>query len=427
MPFPDDENINDLEKAKFGKNANGDRFVRVSLDNTIDIFGRQSVANPATLIDYSGNGPFDEARYIATKFTGSGIAAKDANEPSIKLTTTTASGDEAIIQTRRSVHYFKGNAQSVIFTGRFSQLQENLRQRYGYFNENYGLFFEANGLDFRIVRRSKVTGSIVDHVIEQADWNGDTMDGSGDGNNPSGYTFDPTKESVFQIEFGWLGALGIRFYVFYGLQRITLHQESYSQIETLPYMDSGFNHIRMELTNTGTIAEASAMYSTCFSVQSGGEIDHPITTRMISTGKTPVSLTTSEVIVAGIRLNSNYISKSELKPYAFTVYASGGNNLVYYRVLYNPTLTSPTWAAGSEGTYDVLTNQPVFSGGSELKTGWLDSSKNASNQTVFGQTLRDDIWLGGDVDGNQDALVLVASTVASTAAVYFQGEFLEYT
>lgn len=49
--------------------------------------------------------------------------------------------------------------------------------------------------------------------IAQTAWNGDTMDGSGDDGNPSGFQLDPTKYNVFQINIQYLGAGVITFQI----------------------------------------------------------------------------------------------------------------------------------------------------------------------------------------------------------------------
>lgn len=53
--------------------------------------------------------------------------------------------------------------------------------------------------------------------IYQADWNGDTMDGSGDANNPSGIALNPANGNVYQIQMQYLGFGAVEFKVIAGL------------------------------------------------------------------------------------------------------------------------------------------------------------------------------------------------------------------
>lgn len=47
-------------------------------------------------------------------------------------------------------------------------------------------------------------------VISRDFFNGDPVNGNG----PSGYLLDPTKVTMYKIEFGWYGAIGAKFYVY---------------------------------------------------------------------------------------------------------------------------------------------------------------------------------------------------------------------
>ena len=49
--------------------------------------------------------------------------------------------------------------------------------------------------------------------VYQSSWNVDTMDGSSDENNPTGYDLDITEGYIYQIEFVWYGYGAIQFFI----------------------------------------------------------------------------------------------------------------------------------------------------------------------------------------------------------------------
>jgi len=73
-------------------------------------------------------------------------------------------------------------------------------------DRNNGIYFKYDASGLSVVREKG--GTEVD-VIAQADWNLDPLDGTG----PSGYTLDPSKGNIYQINYTWYGYGEIRFSV----------------------------------------------------------------------------------------------------------------------------------------------------------------------------------------------------------------------
>jgi len=401
----------------------------VSLPETnFDQQGRLRVSDHKTIFEITGGTPFDTTRYWAVTTAGSGSQAAAANdEPARVLSTTTASGDRCNIQTYRRVEYNKGHSQLILMTAAFDTPKANLTQRVGYYCNLHGLFFQAKGTTFQVVRRESVsTGSAIDNEVDQDSWNVDTLDGSGDANNPSGIEFDPTKATVYGIDFLWLGVKSVRFYVGIGEDLVLVHKMEFSNLLDDVYMDSGMAPIRAEILNTGTVASSSSLKFICSSVKSEGSDVNIGVVRVVDTGTSAVSINTNPKVVAGIRLNYTDYVNGSIKPIHFSLIPTSGNNFAYYQVIVGASLTSPTWTANSEGIADVLTNNPSYSGGSVLESGFIQLRNKNKTVTNLNAEVDSDVYLGRDCDGNEISLILVVETVSGTGNVLFSGSYREY-
>lgn len=414
-----------LVESRSSSTENSPSIVKFQ-DFRYDAFGRGRVSQPNTIFESSFNAGLDTVRYFDVALVGGGTQTMPSTEPSMKLTVTAASGDKTTASTRRRVQYFKSNSQQVFVTGRFNALKAGLVQRLGYFSSDDGLFFEMDGLTPEVVRRSSVGGSIVDTAVPQSSWNVDTMDGSNDSNNPCNCTFDPTRQQVLIIEFGWLGSLGVRYSIQNGFRRVLVHQMDFANILDVPFMYSGFNKITAEIENIGATDGTSSMFFTCSSVQSEGETAHPGTLRVVDTGVTTISISGVDKVAAGIRINSSFLKRSSVRPVSFNVVPVSGNNQVYFKIVYNPILTGATWVQHSEGIVDVLTNNPAYSGGSIVDSGFLDSNNRSQSTLSFDTEVLGDVYIGSDISNSPDSLILVLRTLSGTGSVLYTSKFREF-
>ena len=105
-----------------------------------------------------------------------------------------------------------------------------------------------------------------EYWTKQADFNMDTLDGSGNANNPSGMDLDPTKLNVFQISFRWLGVGVINYAIEDQVtgEIIMFHRQHYTNQHLLPHIDNPSFRIGYTVTNKGnttnlTVIGASMM------------------------------------------------------------------------------------------------------------------------------------------------------------------------
>jgi hypothetical protein len=145
-----------------------------------DAFGRQRVSNPFTLFDsshrYKDNGLWN------TSIASGGSAVFSVNEGLVNLNVDTTSGSEVLRETSKVFSYQPGKSLLVMNTFVMAPAQNRLRQRVGYFGRDNGLYIQLNNTTLSFVKRSSVTGVLVETVVPQSSWNVDKMDGSG----PSG-------------------------------------------------------------------------------------------------------------------------------------------------------------------------------------------------------------------------------------------------
>src|SRR5210317_587345 len=173
-----------------------------------DAFGRLRVSNPHTLFDSSLRYGDNTEKWSESETDNSGNSgsAHNANEGLMDITVGESSGDSIIRETKRVFSYQPGKSLLVLNTFVMNSPKTYLRQRVGYFGAENGVYLEQDNNSIYIVKRSKVTGSVVNTRILQANWNVDALDGDG----VSGYTLDLTKAQILWSDFEWLGVGSVR-------------------------------------------------------------------------------------------------------------------------------------------------------------------------------------------------------------------------
>jgi len=94
---------------------------------SLDAFGRLRIAQPYTLFDSQNR--YQKDPQFSEELVTSGTATYVANESSVDLAVTTASGSKAVRQTFRVFPYQPGKSLMVLATFVMNAGKENLRQR----------------------------------------------------------------------------------------------------------------------------------------------------------------------------------------------------------------------------------------------------------------------------------------------------------
>lgn len=233
-----------------------------------DSFGKLRTSTNTLFGDYT----FHDGT-LPTLFTsdnvGAGTVTHDATSGALVLTNTTASGDVAKHTSDVYHHYFPGISQNLVMTVVIGDSgKTNVRRRWGYFDDNDGLYFQLDGTTLSVVERSSVSGSVVDTVTAQSAWSTDRVNGLNGLFNLSLMNLDVTKDNIYWIDYQWLGAGRVRYGVYYQGVRIVLHESFNANVNNAAYMRTGSLPVRYEQENTGVSGSTSELRTWCASVSS---------------------------------------------------------------------------------------------------------------------------------------------------------------
>ena len=384
-------------------NGNMEPFSATSLD----AFGRLRVANPYTLFDsqnrYQKDPQFSEA------LTGSATATYVANESSVDMAVTTASGDKAVRQSYRVFPYQPGKSLQVLATFVMNTGKTNLRQRVGYFNADNGVFFQVNGTTKSFVLRSYTSGTASDaRTVDQADWNGDKLNGTG----ASGITLDITKAQILYMDFEWLGVGSVRCGFVIDGTFIVCHTFNNANDIDKVYMTTAILPVRYEIENTAATASASTMTQICSSVISEGGYDQKAIPQWARRTTTLTGVTTTFVPIVSIRLKSTSLGAVVIPSVYHAIPI--GSVLDYEVVLIkNPTLTGASFTSNSTNV-EIDVTATALTGGTIVDLDYVSGSNQGSGVVSTGDSYNFDLQLGASLAGVSDIYTVAARTISGT-------------
>jgi hypothetical protein len=226
-----------------------------------DIFNRLRVSEPFTVLDIKHLYTFNTLQM--DQYT-SGLASITHNANASTVTLSVSGTGKAIIQSRLYTQYQPGKSLLIYATGILnnSTNASTVTTRLGYFDESNGGFFQyVNGVA-SICLRSKSSGTIIDTIIPQSQWNIDIMDGKG----ISRISLDWSKCLIFVVNIAWLGVGQVVFGVVYGGIFYPVHK-IWNTALTTTYIGIPNLPVRYEIVSTGG---TGSLLSICASVASEG-------------------------------------------------------------------------------------------------------------------------------------------------------------
>jgi hypothetical protein len=254
--------------------AQGAMYVRFSDGSQqLDGFGLSRFTTPTQLASYTHLYSALGSE-IYTETSGTGSITHLGAEASVALDIGTDAGDRVTRTTHNYHRYQAGYSITILMTiGQGDAGKEGVVRRWGYFDDNDGLFFEINEDELIVCLRRSVTGSVEELRVPQSEWNGDRLDGQGGPTNLSDVEINVTTINLFWIDFQWLGGGAARFGIFgKGGERIVCHTFENANTSPRPYMRSGSLPLRWEILNTTATASPSRMKAVCASVNNDGDL-----------------------------------------------------------------------------------------------------------------------------------------------------------
>lgn len=301
-----------------------------------DLFGRIKTSEPYTLFDsshrYKRNDDFSE------EVAGAGSVTYLVNESSLSLNVNTASGDKVTLESYRVFPYQPGKSLQVMQTFVFAAPKANLRQRAGYFSRQNGFYLEVDGLNVYLVKRSYITGAVVETRVPQSQWNIDQLNGDG----PSDLVLDLSKAQIFWSEYEWLGVGSVRLGFAIDGYFVPVHIFNHANTTTSVYITTASLPVRYEIENTGATASSSSLKQICVSIISNGGYSHEEAVIHTAWRDQAASVGTDRYPLIAIRLKAGRTDSVILPTYVDVASSNAGEG--GWALVKNPSsVTGGTW------------------------------------------------------------------------------------
>ena len=370
---------NDLDRFWRSSKSNGSSTdpINVTLPAVAsDAFGRQRVSEPFTLFDSSHR--FDDNDLWSTETSTGGTAVFNGNQGLIDLTVTAASGSSVLRETIKVFSYQPGKSLLVLNTFVMSAPKAALTQRVGYYGDENGFYLEQANSDIAFVRRSVVTGSLVETPVPQSDWNGDKLDGTG----PSKITLDLTKAQIYWMDLEWLGVGSVRMGFVINGQFIVCHTFNHANIITSTYITTASLPLRYELFNDADTTGTSTLKQICSTVISEGGYELRGKQQSIGTSITAPRLFAvagTYYPIVGIRLKTTRLDAIVIATAVSLLGLGNGKNYQWRILNGNVSISGGSWLpAGGDSAVEYNITGTSATGGRILASGFVNSSNQGS-------------------------------------------------
>ena len=301
---------------------------------SIDKFGRWRVSSPYTLLDTKQLVDNLPLFYDDAEVSGSGTSSTyNPNQASTTIAVSANTAGRRVRRTKLRGTYQPGNAQLINITGVWGEPTVGITRRAGYFDDRNGLYFASTPEGMAVVRRTYTSGSVVEEVVLQDDWNIDKMNGSG----PSGLTLDPAMSQIGYIDFEWLGVGGVGFSFVIDNVIYPVHEMTHANKLPTVYMSTPNLPITYEIENDGT-GPAASMVHICSSVASEGGQEATVLQTYLSRRDTPQTLADQGLYtpIISIRLKGSHVG-TRINPISASLVITSTTNYEWIMLL-NPTV-----------------------------------------------------------------------------------------
>lgn len=271
--------------------------VEVALDEfaQTDVFNQLVIGtrNNQLELDFSSTDP-DAISLLTVTKTNGGDASNNGGQAVFETSTNTNGEIRAI--TTRSITYHPHAENYAAFSAIFSSGVANTFQRIGLYSDTNGFFIGFEDTSFGVTKRS----GGVDSFTAQASFNIDKLTGQ----TGSKYTrngvpesLDTTKDNLYRIRYGWLGAAPISYEILSpDGEWVTFHVIKHPNTSTTPTVESPNQPLRVHIKKTAAGATNLSIKTACWAAGATSDLDQITatlyddslakTTRSVITGQT---------------------------------------------------------------------------------------------------------------------------------------------
>lgn len=156
---------------------------------------------------------------------GAGDIAFESGFQAVRLDVGDTLNDQATHTSNVYHPYLPGATNFMVMSTRVGDTGvSGLVRNWGMFDATDGFFFSLFETSLRLYHRYTFDGVTTSVPIEQADWNKDTLDGSADPGNPSGFNLDVSRTNIYWTDYQHIGGGRIRWGIFVNGNRIVAHE-----------------------------------------------------------------------------------------------------------------------------------------------------------------------------------------------------------
>jgi hypothetical protein len=341
-----------------------------------DAFGRLRVSSPYTLFDsfhrYQDNGK------IGTLTANGATSVHDVNSSTVVNTVTGTQGSKVYRESLRVFAYQPGKSLQIFETFVMAPPQSGLRQRYGFFDADNGIYLEQEDNTYYLVRRSSSSGTLNNFRVAQSDWNIDPLNGTG----VSSLTIDFTRAQILNIDIEWLGVGSVRCGFVIDGKIVLAHSFHHANIVSNTYMTTACLPVRAEIENTATNNIASSLRIICATVISEGGYELRGRSRSIGhdlvTPRTTIQAQNGAIVpMISIRLKADRLGAIVI-PTSFSFGAITGANYEFY-IISGAVTAGGTWlSAGTDSAVEYNLTPTSYTNGRILDQGYVISTNQSS-------------------------------------------------
>ena len=369
----------------------------------VDAFGRQRVSQPFTLFDSTLR--YDKGAYQWNEtITGGASSTHLVNESSVALTVTT-SGDSVLRRTKRRLPYQPGKGLQVMQSFKGATPVSGITQEVGFFDDNNGIILRASGTTLQFVQRSYASGSVVETVVNQNEWNIDSA---------SWLNFD--KANIFTADLEWLGVGRVRVGFVREGEYYYCHEFHNANVNDSVYMTTAVLPLTYRIEATATAN--GTMKHICSSVMSEAGYEPGGAIYTISPSIASIPNVSGERIVAAIRMASGRTDNVVIPAKVDLVTESIGDT-IRWRLRRNATTSGVAWVASDNGRGNVETaySGTIVSGGTIEDSGLFSAAGSVEVDISSALSLS----LGVNANGDSEELFLTVASSGNTRSTGLLG------